>query len=181
MSKNPQSAATKAPPAPAPQADAPSSKPGTAAPEAKKKKEKKNRVFHPALKAEMKEVEKKGVKKQKLVPTAKLTEIPADFDAKVHKPLSRHDFTDESVFLEAKANRFEALAKKLREEAAQVRVLGNVAQRNEVKKMLKLQSQLAELEKSLGATKGVDVEAIKKKIAEEVAAKAAKEAAAPKA
>lgn len=136
----------------APAAPVASAKPGTKEPKAKKeKKEKAKRVDFPGL-----FVEKDGEKRR-----VKLAEYPANFDPKVHKPLRRGDFENESVFLLRKADEFEQRAKDLRNEATIAEKLGNQADRAKAKRLAAMQKKIAELEASLKES-GVDVEAILK-------------------
>src|SRR4051812_38955543 len=93
-------------PAHAKVANAPSAKPGTQEPKAKReKKPKVERIDYP-------------------VPEGKLLELPADYDPKKHKPLRRKDFKDEALYLDIAAERAEKHAKRLREEALAVRAGG---------------------------------------------------------
>lgn len=93
---------------------------------AKKEEEKKNRkpkVAYPGLNTD---AEGKTV--------TKLETWPADFDSKVHLKLRRKDFTTAAPFLIRRAERLEAKAAELREEAA---LLGT-AQGEQQKKLKKL-------------------------------------------
>lgn len=89
----------------------------------------------------------------------KLTAVPTDFDSKLHKPLKRTDFADESMYLEMKADEFAAKADKLRKEAQTIRELGSSADRKNAKKLIAMQEKMAELMESLKA-QGIDPEAI---------------------
>lgn len=129
-----------------------SAKPGTKDQSAKGKgkKEKVVRVDYPGLFGE-----DTGDGPERL----KLTAIPEDYNSKIHKPLKRSDFVDESVFLISKAERLEKLAAKLRKEAETVKSLGTTAQRQSAKKLLKMQESMATLMASL-AEQGVDVQSL---------------------
>jgi hypothetical protein len=70
---------------------------------ARKSREKRQaRKHHPAL-----DVDREG---RALV---KLTEVPKDFDPKVHKPLRKQDFEKESTFVRYLAGRHRAVADKM--------------------------------------------------------------------
>lgn len=166
-------AATKVAPQAKPAA-APSAAPGTAAPEAARaKKEKRVRVFHPLLQPT--EKEKEGGKKV-TVPTAKLKDIPADYDSKVHKPLKRQHFEDESQWFELQARAYDRKAAEMRKQAEEFKRIGAVpgTDKGTAKKLMKLQSQIDDLLSGMQA-KGVDTEAILKVLAAKKA-----EAAKPK-
>lgn len=146
--------AKSAPAAPA------SARPGVQEPAAKKpEKAKVVRVLHPALQPD-------GEGKA----TTKLKEIPADFNPKLHKPLTRKHFEDESIFLELKAREFDAKAANLRKQAEELKKIGTVKDRGAAKKLLSLQKRIDELTKDLAA-KGVDVDAIKQALFSKQAAK----------
>lgn len=154
---------------------APSAKPGTKDVKAAKP-EKKQRVFYPGLEAGpvMEDGKPKLNKKGKPIIRAskKLAAVPADFDIKLHKPLTRDSFEDESLYFELKAQYFDKKAAELRSQAADVKALGSVKDRGAAKKLLTLQKRMAELTAELEG-KGVDLTAIKAKIAEDLAKKAA--------
>lgn len=89
----------------------------------------------------------------------KLTSIPEDYNPKIHKPLKKTNFADESVFLIARAERLEQMAVKLRKEAETVKNLGSTAQRQSARKLMKMQESMATLMANLSA-QGVDVQAL---------------------
>lgn len=101
------------------------------------------------------------VKREKFpgIPEDGLTDWPADFDPKKHKPLRRQDFKDEAVWLDHKATQFEKAAVRMRDEAKTLRSLGTTAERGKAKKLLKITKELEDLKKTLAA-KGVDVAAL---------------------
>lgn len=104
------------------------------------------KVLHPAL-----EPNDEGK------PTKKLTEVPSDFDPKLHKPLKKGDFENEAVFMRMKADELEAKAKKLREDAEVVEKLGNKADRAKAKKLRAMQEKMTDLRKQL-EEQGIDVD-----------------------
>lgn len=132
----------------------PSAKPGTK--EEKAKKEKRVRIDYP-------------------VPEGGLDSWPTDFDAKVHKPLKRKDFKDETLWLEAKAAEYEKRASAMRDEIETCKTLGNAKDRARAKKLLSMQKRMAEMEAELKG-EGVDVdnllEKLKKRKEAEASAKA---------
>lgn len=91
--------------------------------------------------------------------TTKLKEIPADFDPKTHKPLSRKDFENEAPFLRKLADELQARAEKLRAEANDAEKLGSASQRATAKKLRAMFDKFSELRKELEGS-GVDVSAI---------------------
>lgn len=118
-----------------------STKPGTPAPTAKEKRP--ERVDFPGLKG----ADGKAVK---------LTEWPKDFDGKVHKPLHRGDFQDEAVYLDHKAAELEDRAKRMRQEAADARLMGNAADRQKAKKLRAMQERMKALETELTGSLGAE-------------------------
>jgi len=145
-------------------AEKPSSKPGSKAPEAAKpKKEKVVRQFHPALAAQPAVKDGKPVTNKKgqpvIRPTKKLDAVPTDFDPKLHKPLGKADFADESLFYELKAVQLDKQAAALRSKAADIKALGSVKDRQAAKKLLSLQKRMKELVESLKAS-GVDTSVV---------------------
>lgn len=75
----------------------------------------------------------------------KFTEFPSDFNRKTHKPLTRKNFADEGYYYNLKADEFESKAKKFREAAAGLKLVGNVKDKSSAKKLLKMQQKMAEL------------------------------------
>ena len=113
----------------------PSAKPGTKAEAVTKKKA--ERKPYPGL------TDDKGE-------PIKLTAVPTDFDSKKHKPLKRSDFKTEDIFLDMKADAAEAMAKKLRAEAEDVRNGGGSKKtRAKVKRLKLIQERVAKMEKEL--------------------------------
>lgn len=86
-------------------------------------------------------------------------ELPADFDFKTMRGLSKKDFATDAAFFEYKAKGLEAQAANFRVLAENARKLGSSAERNKAKKLVKLQEQMAELSKQLAA-QGIDVNAL---------------------
>lgn len=126
------------PAAPPPKPEEASAKPGTKNEDGKR--EKKKREKYP-------------------VPEDGLEAWPEDFDASKHKPLKKTDFKNEAVWLDRKAEEAEEKAKRYRQEAETVRKIGSTKDQKKAKKLLKVQSELAELRKALAAD-GVDVDAL---------------------
>ena len=84
-----------------------------------------------------------------------LNEWPADFDAKIHKPLQLADFEAQDVFLLHKAEQMEAKAADYRQKAAIFQKFGSAEARKAAEKFQKMAAKLAELEGEL-AGMGVD-------------------------
>lgn len=169
------------PNAAAPAAPAASSKPGTKDASAAKpaKKAKVKRQYYPGLNAKpviedgKPKLSKKG--KEIVRPTTLLKEVPKDFDIKLHKPLREADFEDPSLWYELKAQDYERKAAQMREQGATVKSLGSKADRGAAKKLVQLQKRMDDMIKDLEG-KGVDVSAIKAKVAADLAKKAEKKA-----
>lgn len=125
------------------------------------------RIHHPLLKA----VEKEVRGKKRMVASEQLAEIPADFNAKIHRPLGRKDFKDESLWYEVQARKLEAKAKDLRQQGEDLKALGGIQDRAEAKKLIALQRKMAELTASL-QKKGVDTSRLTARIAADFAKKA---------
>lgn len=117
----------------------------------------------PAIAEAIEEAKKaKKAKKARVkytVPEGGLKAWPKDFDRKVYKPLLRKDFADETVYMEAKATRLEAAAKRIREEVTIIRQVGGVEQRKAAKQLARLQNRMATMQEALGA-QGIDVAAL---------------------
>ena len=107
------------------------------------KPEKVKRIEYPGLL----DAEKKPVK---------LDAVPADFDPKKHKPLSRKNFAKESTWLLIKAGHAEELAKKYRAMAVTADQVGGGANAGKAKKLVAMQKRMAELEAQLRAELGDD-------------------------
>lgn len=75
----------------------------------------------------------------------KLKEIPADYSPKKHKPMTRKDFEDESLFFELQAQVCERKAKRFREMAEESKKLGNVGDVKTAKKLLGMQKRMNEM------------------------------------
>jgi len=155
------------------QTGASSAKPGTKNPAGQKpeKAKKAPRVYHPML--EPKPTEKKNKRGEPIVrPTKKLGSIPADYDIKLHRPLGRGDFEDESLYFELRAQDYDKKAAEMRKQAADVKALGSVKDRNAAKKLgqmiNRLDSLLAELD-----SKGQDTTALRDKVKAAIEAKKA--------
>jgi hypothetical protein len=86
----------------------------------------------------------------------KLTAWPDDFKSTLHKALKGKDFADECVYLNAKADKFEKLAKKFRADAEESKRLGGIKGNVKAKKLVALQKRMADLKASLAA-EGIDV------------------------
>lgn len=170
-------------------AAAPSSKPGTKAEAAAKpeKAKKSARVYYPGLEAKevivdgKPKLNKKG--KPILRPSKKLATVPADYNAKLHKPLREDDFEDPAMYHELRAQEYDRKAAECRAEAAEIRAGGGKST-GAAKKLAKLQSQMDEMLAELSGKLGPEaVEAIKQKVAKQLEekAKAAAEAKAKEA
>jgi hypothetical protein len=93
------------------------------------------------------------------IPDGGFKEMPAAFDPKLHTPLKRKDFADESLWFEMKATEHEAKAAAYKKQAADYRKLGSVADRAKAKRLIQMQSKMAELTEQL-KSQGVDVDEI---------------------
>ena len=76
----------------------------------------------------------------------KIDAVPADFDPKKYKPLAKKDFNDEAVFYDYAAQRAFAKAQNYEELAKQSRLVGNVADKKNMKKFLSMQERIRELQ-----------------------------------
>lgn len=138
-------------PAPAAPAAAPvaSAKPGTAdtvAVKAKKPKTKKaKKAAYPGLYGKNEAGEEVRVK---------LKAIPTDYDPKTHKPFSRKDFDDQSLWFELRARACEVKAAEWRKRGEEEKSLEGNSEKAKTKRALKMQAKyaeiLADLRKSLG-------------------------------
>lgn len=97
------------------------------------------------------------------VEDVKLTEIPNDWDAKLHQNFKGSDFIDETVFLEWKAQQYDVKAVDLRKQIDAIRSLGSVADRKNARRLMALTSRIAELQSQLEAN-GTDVGALLAKL-----------------
>jgi hypothetical protein len=86
----------------------------------------------------------------------KLEALPTDFDRRKHKPLKRTDFADESLWLDWQAQALEDRAKSLRQQADDLRKMGDPANRQRIKQLRSLQKRAATLTQELKAD-GIDV------------------------
>jgi len=75
----------------------------------------------------------------------KLKEIPADYSPKKHKPMTRKDFEDETLFFELQAQVCERKAKRFREMAEESKKLGGVGDVKAAKKLLGMQKRMNEM------------------------------------
>jgi len=127
----------------APAAQPASAKPGTDAPAAKKEKPK--RIMHPALNCD-----------EDGKPTTPVDAVPEDFDSKVHMPLRRKDFSAEHLYFEMKAAECDRKAAEYRAAAEESKKMGSSKDRARIKRLKKMQAQMAALEAQLEA-EGIDV------------------------
>jgi len=86
-----------------------------------------------------------------------LKEVPADFNAKTHKPLKKKDFAEDYLFFSYKAAEARAKADAWDARAKEEKQLGSSKKRAQAKKLLKMTAKMAELRKMLEAD-GVDVD-----------------------
>ena len=91
--------------------------------------------------------------------TIKLKEVPETYDEKVHRPLRKENFEGDDWYYIHKAEQLEAQAQWNRKQAEDYRKLGGVQDRAKAKRLLDMQSRMAELKAQLAAD-GVDVEAL---------------------
>lgn len=107
----------------------------------KKKREKKEKV----KKVAWGDRDEKG----KLKELVKGAAMPAGWDGKVHLPLKRGDFENPADYYNLTADRLEAKAKKLREQASSEAQLGSTADRKKAKRMKSLFEKFNEMQKEL--------------------------------
>ena len=79
----------------------------------------------------------------------KLTEIPADYDSKIHNKLSAGDFDDESMYYDWRAADLRRQADALEKTGKRLKALGGLADKKQAAKLFKLREQLQALESSL--------------------------------
>lgn len=75
----------------------------------------------------------------------KLSEIPADFDPKKHKPLTRKDFDKESLFYELRARKCEEQAAKFRAMGAEADLIGGSSEKGKLKRAANMKKRFDEL------------------------------------
>jgi len=117
----------------------PSAAPGTTDP-AGQKPEKVVRVLYPGLYSDT-EKDDKGRPKQ----ISKLDSVPADFNPKIHLPLQRRDFKDESVYFQLRADIAKKSAERFQKLADDAKKLGGMKERVKAKKLLQMQKRMADL------------------------------------
>lgn len=91
--------------------------------------------------------------------------VPDDFAFDTMKPLKKKSFATDAAYFEYRAKEMDHKADKFRAQAEESKKAGTGAERNKAKKLVKLQSKIAELRAQLEA-QGVDVEELIKKAAE---------------
>ncbi len=89
----------------------------------------------------------------------RLDAFPEDYDTSAHKPFIRKDFNDETIWLEWRAEAYEAKAKAYRDEAVQIRTYGSAEERKAAKKLAAYADKFAALKAEL-ASSGLDVDGI---------------------
>jgi hypothetical protein len=124
---------------------APSAKPGTPDTAGAKDKKKKKREAHPLLFVDSQNEETGKIEKKRV----KLKAVPTDYDAKIHKPLSRKDFEDESLWYELKAQACEKQAAKFRQMATEEKVTGASGEKAKTKRLVAMMKKIEELKKTL--------------------------------
>jgi hypothetical protein len=102
--------------------------------------------------------DKKGRDEYK-VPEGGFATVPADFDSKLHKPLKRKDFKDESLWFELRALDLEKKAARMRREGENIKKLGGVKDRVKAKRLLSMQKRMEDLKATL-KSEGIDAEAL---------------------
>lgn len=117
----------------------PSAAPGTEAPEAEKPPKLEKSVYP--------------------IPEGGLEKMPDDFDPKLHKPIKRTDFKDETVWFELKAVEHDKKAVSYRAQAKMYSKLGSIKDRAKAKRLIQMQGRIAELKDEL-EKQGIDVDAI---------------------
>ena len=88
--------------------------------------------------------------------------LPTDFDFDTMKGLKKKSFATEAAYYDYRAKEMDHKAAKFRVQAEEAKKTGSGAERNKAKKLVKLQSKMAELKAQLAA-QGVDVDALLKK------------------
>lgn len=89
----------------------------------------------------------------------KLDAFPEDYNPSEHKPFIRKDFNDETIWLEWRAETYEAKAKAYRDEAVQIKTYGSAEERKAAKKLAAYADKFAALKAEL-AESGLDVDGI---------------------
>jgi len=92
--------------------------------------------------------------------------VPEGFSFKVNKPLKKRDFSADHLFFSYRAEEMDIKAAAFRAQAEEAKKIGSSADRNRVKRVLKLQEKMDELKAQLTA-QGIDVQALLAGMADE--------------
>jgi hypothetical protein len=102
----------------------------------------------------------KKVKKPRVaypIPEGGLKAVPKDWNRKIHKPLKKRDFADETIYLEMRAKNLTAKAEKLRHEAKVIAAIpGNAEQRKIIRRVGRLLGRATALSIQLKEASGID-------------------------
>jgi len=95
------------------------------------------------------------------VPSGGLTEVGADYSPSKFKKLDKSHFKAYHLYLDFSANLLEERFKRMRQEANDLRVLGDVKDTAKAKKLLKAKRDFEDLKKQLEASEvGIDIGAL---------------------
>jgi len=95
--------------------------------------------------------------------------MPEGFNFKVNKGLRKRDFSADHLFFEYRALEMEAKALTFRAQAEEAKKIGSSADRNRLKRVIKLQEKMDELKEQLTA-QGIDVTKLLAEMADDTAA-----------
>ena len=76
------------------------------------------------------------------------SDIPVDFDSKIHKPLKHWDFEDETLYLEMKALDYEMKATVYRDKIAVLASLGDAETRKAAARLASLHAQMKKVQEA---------------------------------
>ncbi len=94
------------------------------------------------------------------VPAGGLIEVGSDYTTSKFKKLDKSHFKAYHFYLDFGALQFEEKAKRMRQEANDLRVLGDVKDTAKAKKLLKAKRDFEELKKQLEKEDGIDIGAL---------------------
>jgi len=100
--------------------------------------------------------------------------MPEGFNFKVNRGLRKRDFTADHLFFEYRALEMDAKAIIFRAQAEEAKKIGSSADRNRLKRVIKLQEKMNELKEQLSA-QGIDVDKLLADMTDDTADAAAAE------
>lgn len=106
---------------------------------------------------------KKG--KPIIKPSVQLKSVPADYSPKKHRPLGVDAFENEDTFFEFQISRAEKRLEQLKKDRETAKSVSGIRDKGAAKKLRTINSRIDELLKSLEGKEGVDLDAIKAKLA----------------